>query len=290
MADLSRARVALIGSRGMLGRAFAAALTSKVKALTTYARPAIDLADPRSLERVFDGAPDWIVNCAAYTAVDRAEAEEPLATRVNGEAPRLLARWAEARGVRLVHFSTDYVFDGKARAPYPIDAPIAPINAYGRSKAEGERALREELPEAHLLIRTSWVYAPWGASFVRTIAGLAEERETIRVVDDQRGRPTSAERLAATTFALMALDARGTFHAADEGECSWYELARAIVHATGARCRVEPCSSDEFPRPAQRPAYSVLDLSRTHAEVGEGWPWRVAVAAALARAERSREP
>jgi dTDP-4-dehydrorhamnose reductase len=283
MRELGRARVALIGSQGMLGRAFVEALSGRVARLATHARPDLDLAAPGSLERVFADAPDWVINCAAYTAVDRAEEEEPLATRINGDAPRLLAHLARAHGTKLVHFSTDYVFGGDASAPYSTDAPIAPINAYGRSKAEGERALREEHPSGHLLIRTSWVYAPWGANFVRTIARLARERETIRVVADQRGRPTSAAGLAATTMALMAADARGTFHATDEGECSWYELACAIVRATDARCRVEPCGSDEFPRPAKRPAYSVLDLSRTHAAVGEGRRWQDAVSSALAR-------
>jgi dTDP-4-dehydrorhamnose reductase len=282
MGDLSSSRVTLIGA-GMVGRALAAALADRVAELRVYARPAVDLAVPDTLGRVIEGAPDWIVNCAAYTAVDRAEDEEPLATRVNGDGPRLLARLSAAHGARLVHFSTDYVFDGTARAPVPVDAPIAPINAYGRSKAEGERAIREEHPDGHLLIRTSWIYAPWGQNFVRTIAHLAHERAALRVVDDQRGRPSSAEELAVTTVALMEADARGTMHATDEGECSWYELARKIVAVTGARCRVEPCSSDEFPRPARRPAYSVLDLSRTHEAIGERREWQSAVADVLRR-------
>lgn len=282
MAELRGARVALLSGRGMVGRALVESLARHGAEVHVYSRPEVDLARPSTLARIFERArPDWVVNGAAYTAVDRAEEEEALATRVNGEAVGLLARACAERGAKLVHYSTDYVFDGSARAPIPVDAAIAPINAYGRSKAAGEIAVREALPGAHLLIRTSWVYAPWGTNFVRTIAELAATRDVLRVVDDQRGRPTSAEELAERTCALMGRDARGTLHVTDEGECTWYELASAVVELTGSRCRVEPCTTDEFPRPARRPAYGVLDLSKTHALVGHGRPWREAVARVL---------
>lgn len=187
-------------------------------------------------------------------------------------------------GAAVVHFGTDYVFDGRARAPYRVDAPLAPAGAYGRSKARGERALRER-GAAHLYVRTSWLYAPWSKNFVRTIAALADARPELRVVDDQRGRPTSAEHLARATLELWDRGARGTFHVTDGGECTWFEFAREVVRLRGASCRVVPCTTAEFPRPAPRPAYSVLNLYETEALLGATDDWRVRLADVVPRLE-----
>ncbi len=280
-------RVALVGRGGMLGRAFEAALArSDDVALFALDYPEIDLARPETLRRLDDLRPALVVNCAAYTAVDDAEIEEARATAINADGVGALAERCIALGATLVHFGTDYVFDGEAHAPYPVDAELAPIGAYGRSKAIGEERLRESGVE-HLYVRTSWLYAPWGKNFVRTIAKNAALRPTLRVVDDQRGRPTSAEHLARTTLALLARDARGTFHVTDGGACSWFEFARAIVEGLGLRerCAVEPVSSAEWPTPAKRPRYSVLDLSKTEALLGPMPAWRDALRDVLARLE-----
>jgi dTDP-4-dehydrorhamnose reductase len=186
--------------------------------------------------------------------------------------------------VPLVHYSTDYVFAGTATRPYPVDEPHEPLGVYGRSKALGERAVWDA-GGPHLLLRTSWLYAPWANNFVRTIFKLSRERESLRVVADQRGRPTSAEHLARTTLALLDQRATGTLHVTDGGECSWHEFASEIVRLAGHPCRVDPCTSAEFGRPAPRPAYSVLDLAPTEALVGPMPSWQANLRDVLSRLE-----
>jgi dTDP-4-dehydrorhamnose reductase len=275
--------ILVVSPDGMLGRAFAERLAARGDAFASRTFPSLDLRDPASLARALDETrPTVVINCAAYTDVDGAETSEPLATEVNGVGVGRLARACVERGVRLVHFGTDYVFAGEASSPYAVDAPVAPRTAYGRSKALGERELAAS-GVRHLYLRTSWLYAPWGKNFVRTIATVAEHKDVLRVVDDQRGRPTSAEGLVTTTLALLERGAEGTFHAADDGECTWFELASFVVHERGARVRLEPCTTAEFPRPAPRPRYSVLDLSRTHALVPPAPHWKVSVADAIRR-------
>jgi dTDP-4-dehydrorhamnose reductase len=186
-----------------------------------------------------------------------------------------------------VHISTDYVFDGNADTPYAVEHPRDPVNAYGRSKAVGEVAL-EQGPAPFLCVRTSWLYAPWGHNFVRTMLRLTAERDTLKVVDDQRGRPTSATHLAATTRQLLAADARGTFHVTDGGECTWHGLAKEIARqasSPGETCDVQPCTTADFPRPAPRPAYSVLDLSKAEAIVGPMRVWKQSLKDVIESAE-----
>ncbi len=204
--------------------------------------------------------------------------------RANGDGPRRLAEACKRAFVPLVHFSTDYVFAGHGAEPYRVDAPLDPQSAYGRTKAAGETAIRESGAE-HLILRTSWLYAPWANNFVRTIAKLSRERDALKVVDDQRGRPTSAEHLATSTLALLRQAARGTLHVTDGGECTWFGLASEIVRLLGSPCVVSPCTTAEFPRPAPRPAYSVLDLSRTEALLGKLPDWRVNLEDVMARLE-----
>lgn len=274
-------RILVLGSDGMLGRAWTRLLEERglEYAVSTY--PPVDLTDPDSVELAVTGAFGTVINCTAWTDVDGAEANEDAANRVNGASVAHIARRCAELGSTLVHYGTDYIFDGKGRAPYPVDHPTDPVNAYGRSKLLGEQALRES-GARHLLVRTSWLYAPWARNFVRTIAKLARERDELKVVDDQRGRPTEARHLARTTLAMLEREATGTFHVTDGGEASWYDLAREVVRHTGANCRVEPCTTADMPRPAPRPAYSVLDISAVESLLGESMtPWQQNVARAL---------
>ena len=274
----------VVGAGGMLGRAMAPALRDTGIKAVGAARADIDITDAASVAAGIGEGVRFVVNCAAYTDVDRAESDEAAAMALNAQGPAILAARCAAIGAALVHFSTDYVFDGCADRPYRTTEPRRPLGAYGRSKAAGEERIESSGCE-HLIIRTSWLYAPWGKNFARTIAWLAGEKPQLRVVDDQRGRPTSAEGLARTTAALIGRGARGVLHATDGGECSWFEFAQEIVRLTGATCRVEPCTTAEFPRPAPRPAYSVLDLSETESLVGPMTPWKSALADVIERLE-----
>jgi dTDP-4-dehydrorhamnose reductase len=279
-------RVLLVSPDGMLGRAFETQLAEDAGVLLTTVRyPELDLTKPETLARVERAEPSLVINCAAYTDVDGAESNEALATAINGDGVGLLAARCRTLGATLVHFGTDYVFDGRGDAPYPVDAPLAPQGAYARSKARGEVLLRESGAD-HLYIRTSWLYAPWGKNFVRTIARNARIRPELKVVNDQRGRPTSSEHLARTTLAL-AREARGTFHVSDGGECTWFDFAEAIVAVLGlaGQCLVRPCTSEEWPTPTTRPPYSVLDLSKTEALLGPMPSWQDNLRDVLARLE-----
>jgi dTDP-4-dehydrorhamnose reductase len=229
-----------------------------------------------------------VINCAAYTNVDLAESEEGAATRINGDAVRILAARCAEIGATLVHFSTDYVFDGRASHSYATDHHRDPLGAYGRSKAAGERSLEESECD-WLCLRTSWLYAPWGTNFLRTIARLAKERDSLKVVNDQRGRPTHCDSLAWITEAMLAHGARGMHHACDGGECTWFDFATAIAARVNPACRVDPCSTSEFPRPAPRPLYSVLDLSTTEATIGQIPDWKTPLRLALDRMERGAD-
>ena len=274
----------ILGRSGMLARAFQELLERRGLEFSVAARPDFDLTRPETIDASLASGVRAVFNCAAFTDVDGAESDEAAASLANGESVGLLAERCRAIGATLVHFSTDYVFAGEADAPYRVDAPLAPLNAYGRSKAIGETKIRETSDD-HLILRTSWLYAPWGQNFVRTMARLSADRSLLKVVDDQRGRPTSVEHLAATTLALLDAEARGTLHVTDGGECSWFELASAVIADINPGCRVEPCSSDEFPRPAPRPTYSVLDLAPTEALVGAMPDWRENLADVLPRLE-----
>jgi dTDP-4-dehydrorhamnose reductase len=216
--------------------------------------------------------------------VDGAEKDFAGACVANGSGVGALAGRCREVGATLVHYSTDYVFNGRATRPYRTDDPRDPLNAYGKSKALGEEAI-EASGCSYLMVRTSWLYAPWGKNFVRTIAGLVKRKESIRVVDDQRGRPTSCEPLAETTLRLMEERAEGMCHGTDGGECTWFEFAREIARLVGSSCRVEPCTTAEFPRPAKRPGYSVLDLSKTEELIGPRALWQVTLADVIPRLE-----
>jgi dTDP-4-dehydrorhamnose reductase len=277
--------VVLIGADGMLGRAMAAQLNAREWRCIAPTLAELDLASPESIRRFPWPAPEtaWhIINCAAWTDVDGAESHETEATAINAAAVGELA--AACTGGMLVTYSTDYVFDGKASAPYRADHPRGPLSAYGRSKARGEEIL-ERSGGNWLNIRTSWLHAPWGRNFVRTMATLMRERPQLRVVNDQRGRPTSAEHLARCSLALLDRGMTGHWHVTDGGECTWYDFALEIKRLTGAPAEVLPCTTAEFPRPAPRPAYSVLDLSRTEEVLGSMPHWKQNLADIVSRLE-----
>jgi dTDP-4-dehydrorhamnose reductase len=224
----------------------------------------LDITDPEAVDAVLLGAaPDVVVNCAAYTDVDAAETNEGAARRLNTVGPGLLARWCAQHRARLIHVSTDYVFSGDADSPYVEDAPTDPRSAYGRTKAGGERAVAAAGGDCHV-VRTAWVYGATGRNFVKTIARLAKERETLDVVDDQLGSPTWSLHLARALVALSVADVRpGIWHCTGAGEATWCGLARAVLAEMGLDpARVRATTSEAFQRPAPRPSYSVLSDDR----------------------------
>lgn len=274
----------IIGDQGMLGRAFRERLTREQRAFIGLDLPTFDAADPAAVAKAFACQPSAVINCAAYTNVDKAETDEAHAVRGNTTAPQVLAAECAHHGIPLVHFSTDYVFAGNAITPYSVEAPLNPLGAYGRTKASGETAIRHS-GCAHLILRTSWLYAPWSNNFVRTMARLTAEKPSLKVVDDQRGRPTSAEHLAGIALTLLDRGMSGTWHVTDGGECTWYEFTVEIARLLGRTCTIFPCTTADFPRPAPRPTYSVLDLSQTEALLGPMPHWKSNLADILRRLE-----
>ena len=290
-------RILLTGPSGQVGGVLAG-LLAEFGGVIAADRAMLDLADITSIPAKLDAmAPDVIVNPAAYTAVDRAEDEPELAFRINGEAPGAIARWAAARKVPVVHFSTDYVFDGSGERPWREDDATGPLSVYGRSKLQGERALRAA-GGVHLIVRTSWVYHRVGTSFLRTIVRLAEERDELRIVADQIGAPTSADLIGATLtqlvrkfgsdFSALAAASGGTLHLAASGEASWHDFATAIVAWLKASrwpvraTRIVPIKTSEYPTKATRPLNSRLDLTRITTLLGRPMPsWQAALETAF---------
>jgi dTDP-4-dehydrorhamnose reductase len=270
----------ITGAGGMVGSDLSEELTSRGEAVVALTHSDLDITDSRCVQSVItEHAPSIIINCAAYTRVDQAETEEPAANAINGSAVELLAAAANECDALLVQISTDFVFDGSSSVPYDVTAPTAPLSAYGRSKLLGEVAARHA--SKHLIVRTSWLFGTRGPNFVEAIRNqIAKGTDPLRVVEDQRGRPTYTPHLAnaiirLATHASQSDDARGVFHYADGDECSWFDFAQAIVEETGATTRVKPVSTDEFPRPARRPSYAVLSTARYERLTGvRPEPWR----------------
>ena len=270
-------RVLVAGSGGQLGRALAATAPEGVT-LIAPAETDFDIGNAAQVREVVAAArPDLLVNAAAWTAVDKAEADEAAALLVNATAVGHLAAAAAATGARFVQISTDYVFDGQACQPYRPDTPPAPASAYGRTKLAGEQAAAAHHP-APLIIRTAWVYAAAGNNFVRTMLRLMAEREEVRVVADQLGTPTHAASLARAIWALHGHS--GIFHWTDAGVASWYDFAIAIhdealaLGLLSRPTRVLPIRTEDYPTPARRPAYGVLDKSSSWAITGPARHWR----------------
>lgn len=246
----------VIGSRGQLGLDLLSALGDRGWGID---REEVDITDRLQVKDVIQALdPDVVVNCAAYTAVDAAETDEAAAEAVNGIGAANIAAACERR--RLIHISTDYVFDGRATSPYPEDALPAPANAYGRTKLHGEQAVLRLLPERGFVVRTAWLYGAGGDNFVKAMLQFERTRDTVSVVDDQLGQPTWTRDLACQIVALGdSVAPAGIYHGTNSGRTSWFGLARQIFELIGADPdRVQPTTTDHFPRPAARPAFSVL--------------------------------
>ena len=273
---MSSSITAIIGSSGMLGQALMADCKARgIEAWGYAGRRALDVTDGdavcKSLRRAH-----VVINASGYTDVDGAESDPEAAMRVNHLGPANLARACRDTDALLVHYSTDYVFPGVTSSVNRVDDKPNPCNVYGLSKLAGERAIRE-VGCRHLIVRTSWLFAPYGRNFVRSILAEATRRPVLKVVADQTGRPTSCRDLAEMTFDLIEAGAQGTFHVANRGRCTWYEFAREIVDRIGSPCQLSPCKTSEFPRPAKRPAFSVLDLGETIKVIGKPRHWRPAL-------------
>lgn len=311
-------RILLTGKNGQVGSELSRLLSAKCD-LTALGRGELDLANADDIRRaIVHVRPALIINAAAYTAVDQAEKEEGLAQAINGDAPGVIAAEAKKIGAPVIHYSTDYVFDGTKRSPYVENDPTNPLSAYGRTKLAGEEAIRASgVP--HLILRTAWVYATSGKNFLLTILRLASTREELRIVNDQCGAPTAARAISLGTARLVenceddcaGWFARnsGTYHVTAAGETTWYEFAVAILNAargivpaerpqdalgwvtaaTGGRPiiakRIAPITTAEYPTPARRPAYSVLSNARFAAQFGFALPeWRSQLAATMEKA------
>jgi dTDP-4-dehydrorhamnose reductase len=269
----------LIGNKGMLGTELSQVLGQRGLAHVGTDRE-VDITDPMALRGFAEKQPlSWIINCAAYTAVDKAEDDAELCRRLNAEGPANIAATAKAIGAKLLHFSTDYVFNGKGTVPYLEDDPADPIGVYGLTKRDGEKAIFANSDAAYIL-RTAWLYGQHGGNFVATMLRLMNERDEVRVVNDQRGSPTWANDLANTAANLILRSDSGkampygTYHYTNEGEISWFEFAQEI-YARGKKlglvqhdCEVKPCASAEYPAKVTRPAYSVLDKGKIKRTLG----------------------
>jgi dTDP-4-dehydrorhamnose reductase len=266
-------KLLITGASGMLGtdvQTAARAADVEVAALT---RADVDISDRHAVTAAIAAAsPDAVINCAAYTNVDRAESDPDAAAAVNTAGAGFVAAAAAAAGAWVLHLSTDYVFDGTKSAPYVESDPTAPRSVYGSTKLLGERSVALGAPDRHTIVRSSWLFGNAGPCFPATMLKLAGEHESLNVVDDQVGCPTFTGHLAEALVALAASTRiPGVVHAAAAGECSWFEFAVEILRASGASAEVRPCSTDEFPRPARRPAYSVLRSERAGVPVLPDW-------------------
>ncbi|RZV38375.1 MAG: dTDP-4-dehydrorhamnose reductase [Chromatiales bacterium] len=282
-------RVLVTGAQGQLGQTLLANAPPGW-ALLGLDRLQLDVSDAEQVRsRMELEQPDVIVNTAAYSAVDLAESNETDARQVNAGGPQNLARAAHAVGARLIHLSTDFVFDGHATSPYAPDAAMHPLGAYGRTKAEGEQHVREILPDRAVVLRTAWLYSEYGGNFVSTMLRMMTERDELMVVDDQVGSPTWARSIADVIFAFIARpDIAGTYHWTDAGQTSWYDFARVIQQEAFAlglldkTIDIRPVSSGDYQAAANRPAYSVLDCSSTVSDLGlVQVPWQQSLRAML---------
>jgi dTDP-4-dehydrorhamnose reductase len=281
-------RLLVTGAAGMLGRDVTAAATRAGHDVVALTRRDLDITDPDAVRRaVLDAAPAAVVNCAAWTDVDGAEAAEDEATAVNGAAAGHVARAAADAGALVVHVSTDYVFPGDATEPYVESSPTGPVSAYGRSKLAGELAVRESAPR-HAIVRTAWVFGPHGRNFVDTMRRLAAERDEVTVVDDQLGCPTYTGHLASALVEVAERGVTGTLHVAGGGACTWHDLAAATFEATGADVTLRRGSSADLDRPAPRPAFSVLATERDDAPRLPDWREGLAAHLEASRAEALR--
>lgn len=275
-------KVLVTGANGQLGCALCRLLDREMPGEAIYTdKQELDLTDAAAVENfIRDNEVTHIVNCAAYTAVDRAEEEKRECALINTDAVKNLAAAADLLGAKIIHISTDYVFDGTNHRPYRESDKVNPISQYGTTKRKGETALLALAPES-IIIRTAWLYSDTGHNFVKTILALAEKQNEIRVVCDQIGTPTYARDLAEAVLAVLKSHqwVAGIYHFTDEGAASWYDFAKAILRIAGKKTRVVPIPTEDYPTLAQRPAYSILDRSRIKATYGVEIPhWEDALA------------
>ena len=271
---MSSKKILITGATGQLGFELAQ-LADQFKQFEFILldRSILDLSKPDLFDSIIHKyQPDYIINTAAYTAVDKAESEHALATLINSTAVATLARIAKNNGIRFITFSTDYVFNGHSTAPYTTDESLDPINFYGKTKADGEILAMTINPNS-IIIRTSWVFSSHGNNFVKTMLRLMKDRESLNVVADQKGRPTYAKDLALATMGIVIAiekgqQVSGVFHYANKGVTTWHAFAEKIKHNAGLSCQINPITTNEFPTPAKRPGYSVLDTSRIENELG----------------------
>jgi dTDP-4-dehydrorhamnose reductase len=301
------AKILVTGAGGQLGRelqVLARGLPGHSFVFTDRSQLAID--DSAQVVAFFAGAtPDWCINCAAYTAVDKAGSEPAAAFRINGDAVGWIADACRTTGARLIHLSTDYFFDGSSPEPLTEKDPTGPISVYGASKLEGERQALDRYPEGTLIIRTSWVYSEFGHNFVKTMIRLMNERPSINVVDDQIGSPTYAADLAAAILRIIdgssPISAQpvitprpfvpGIYNYSNEGRISWYEFALEIRRLIGSNCQVNPIPTELFPTPARRPHYSLLDKQLIRETYGIGTPpWDESLATCISRLNSGPRP
>ena len=269
-------RVLVAGASGQLAHAIR--LVWAEHELVLPEESVLDLIKQETIHSVMAQVkPDVLINCAAFTQVDRCETEADLAQLINGTAVGWLAEACEAQGARLVQISTDYVFDGTGTRPYREDDPTNPVSVYGRTKLEGERQAAR--CSKHLIARTSWLYDAWGKNFLNTMLNAAAQGRSLRVVDDQRGAPTTCRALARQLKVAVAEEWQGIVHATCQGETTWHGFAKAIFEAKGMAIDLSPCTTADYPTPARRPAYSVLDGARRSSLGTDLMPdWREALA------------
>lgn len=270
--------ILITGANGQLGREMRRLLEGDNRFAPTYTDvDELNITDMDAVDQMVGSLQlDYIINCAAYTAVDRAEDDEDTAALINAQAVENLASAAARHGVRMIHVSTDYVFDGEGNRPYREEDAPHPVSAYGRTKLAGEQALQRLLPEQSVILRTAWLYSPHGKNFVKTMLELGRSRDSLRVVYDQLGSPTSATDLARAIITVMSADEwhPGIYHYCNEGAVSWYDFTKAIHRLAGiTTCDVQPCLSHEFPAKAHRPAYSVLDKAKFKTTFGTTIPY-----------------
>jgi dTDP-4-dehydrorhamnose reductase len=276
-------RLLVLGADGQLGSDVVRLLSPTVE-VTARTADELDVTDRARLRQAVEASrPDVVINCAAYTAVDRAETEQDAAHRVNVLGARNVAQSAERIGARVVYFSTDYVFDGTATEPYDEDAPTAPLSVYGRTKLLGEQATREANPD-HLILRLAWLYGRTGRNFVRTVLRLARAKDELRIVDDQVGSPTFTEDVVHQLLTAIQDGCSGTYHCVNTGQATWHAFASRIVRRLGLNVPVIPIRTLDYPTPARRPAYSVLADRRFDLEQLNGMrPWEDALDDCLQR-------
>ena len=274
---MNKKNILITGANGQLGREMRKVLEGDIFVNAIYTDvEELDITDAQAIENcILSNKVEYIVNCAAYTAVDAAESNVEICTKLNVEAPTLLAQAAHKHGAKLIHVSTDYVFDGSNCRPYREDDPICPTSVYGSTKADGEKHIIDAAPES-IKNKTAWLYSPHGKNFVKTMIDLGHNRETLCVVSDQVGTPTNALDLASVIASFINCEKwhPGIYHFSNEGAISWYDFTMAIHRLAGiTTCHVLPCMTKDYPTPATRPHYSVLDKSKIKATLGIEIPY-----------------